>query len=46
MSTDSARPAGGKERQRVATFCRICEPMCGVMATVEDGQLTGIGPTG
>ena len=22
------------------TFCRICEPLCGMVATVEDGRLT------
>ncbi|CDO30874.1 molybdopterin-containing oxidoreductase family protein [Mycolicibacterium porcinum] len=24
------------------TFCRICEPMCGLIATVRDGHLTGV----
>lgn len=31
-------------RETVATFCRICEPLCGVLATVEDGKITKIGP--
>ena len=22
------------------TYCRICEPLCGLIATVEDGRLT------
>lgn len=26
------------------TFCRICEPFCGLVATVEDGQLTRLRP--
>ena len=26
----------------VSTFCRICEPLCGVLATVEDGKITKI----
>jgi formate dehydrogenase len=24
------------------TFCRICEPLCGLVATVEDGRITGV----
>lgn len=28
--------------QEVSTFCRVCEPMCGVLATVEDGRITKI----
>ena len=27
-----------------ATFCRICEPLCGMIATVEDGRLTALRP--
>ncbi|MEV6100409.1 hypothetical protein [Nocardia sp. NPDC051981] len=23
----------------VPTYCRICEPLCGLIATVEDGKL-------
>lgn len=26
----------------VSTFCRVCEPLCGVLATVEDGRITKI----
>lgn len=26
------------------TYCRICEPTCGMVATVEDGRLTGLRP--
>ncbi|OMC41337.1 formate dehydrogenase [Mycobacterium sp. GA-1841] len=26
------------------TFCRICEPLCGMIATVEDGHLTALRP--
>jgi formate dehydrogenase len=27
-----------------ATYCRICEPTCGMIATVEDGKLVGLRP--
>ncbi|MGP4057502.1 molybdopterin-containing oxidoreductase family protein [Mycobacterium sp. 4D054] len=27
-----------------STFCRICEPLCGMIATVEDGTLTALRP--
>ena len=27
-----------------STFCRICEPLCGMVATVEDGRLTALRP--
>jgi anaerobic selenocysteine-containing dehydrogenase len=27
-----------------ATFCRICEPLCGMIATVEDGKLAALRP--
>ena len=26
------------------TFCRICEPLCGMIATVEDGKLIALRP--
>ncbi len=26
------------------TYCRICEPLCGLVATVEDGQLVKLRP--
>jgi hypothetical protein len=25
-------------------FCRICEPLCGMIATVEDGRLPALRP--
>jgi hypothetical protein len=28
---------GAEER---VTYCRICEPLCGLVATVEDGRVT------
>jgi anaerobic selenocysteine-containing dehydrogenase len=28
------------------TFCRICEPLCGMVATVDDGRLTQLRPDG
>jgi anaerobic selenocysteine-containing dehydrogenase len=31
-----------KEVKEVSTFCRVCEPVCGVLATVEDGRITKI----
>ena len=30
-------------REKV-TFCRICEPLCGMVATVEDGRVTRLRP--
>jgi formate dehydrogenase len=30
--------------QERVTFCRICEPLCGMVATVEDGRLTQLRP--
>ncbi|WP_448508530.1 molybdopterin-containing oxidoreductase family protein [Mycolicibacterium thermoresistibile] len=27
-----------------ATFCRICEPLCGMIATVDDGRLVALRP--
>ena len=30
--------------ERKATFCRICEPLCGMVATVEDGRLVSLRP--
>ncbi|MGH8999734.1 MAG: molybdopterin-dependent oxidoreductase, partial [Acidimicrobiia bacterium] len=29
-----------------ATYCRICEPLCGMVATVEDGKLASLRPDG
>ncbi len=31
-------------RERKRTFCRVCEPACGMIAEVEDGVLTGLRP--
>ena len=31
-------------REEKATFCRICEPLCGLIATVEDSRLTALRP--
>lgn len=33
----------GETREKV-TFCRICEPFCGLVATVEDGELKQLRP--
>lgn len=30
--------------QHKRTFCRVCEPSCGMIATVEDGRLTALAP--
>ncbi len=30
--------------QHTPTFCRICEPLCGMIATVEDGRLVSLRP--
>jgi anaerobic selenocysteine-containing dehydrogenase len=30
--------------QEKATYCRICEPLCGIVATVEDGRLVQLRP--
>jgi formate dehydrogenase len=32
------------ETRQVATFCRVCEPACGLVARVEGGELTGLAP--
>ena len=28
--------------EKIPTFCRICEPQCGIYATVENGRFTGV----
>ena len=33
----------GEATERV-TYCRVCEPLCGMVATVEDGRLTKLRP--
>lgn len=30
--------------EQKVTFCRVCEPLCGMVATVEDGQLVKVRP--
>ncbi|MCB1000031.1 MAG: molybdopterin-dependent oxidoreductase [Acidimicrobiales bacterium] len=30
--------------REISTFCRICEPSCGLVARVEDGRLTKLSP--
>ncbi|MBH0778060.1 molybdopterin-containing oxidoreductase family protein [Nocardia bovistercoris] len=32
------------DTENKTTFCRICEPLCGMVATVEDGRLTKLRP--
>jgi len=32
------------ERRVVPTFCRVCEPACGLLATVQDGELVALAP--
>ena len=29
-------------KREIATYCRICEPQCGLLATVEDGRITAV----
>ncbi len=31
-------------QRTVSTYCRICEPLCGMIATVEDGRLISLRP--
>src|SRR5215210_6528497 len=43
-------PGGGRGRlplmavEERITFCRICEPLCGMVATVEDGRVKQLRP--
>jgi len=30
--------------EQKVTFCRVCEPLCGMVATVEDGKLVKVRP--
>ena len=30
--------------EQKVTFCRICEPLCGMIATVDDGRLVSLRP--
>ena len=31
-------------QEQKPTFCRICEPLCGMIATVDDGRLVSLRP--
>jgi anaerobic selenocysteine-containing dehydrogenase len=42
----SAEHGGGLLMAERITYCRICEPLCGMVATVDDGQLTKLRPDG
>ncbi|NKY25847.1 molybdopterin-containing oxidoreductase family protein [Nocardia gamkensis] len=33
-----------RDIEKKPTFCRICEPLCGMVATVQDGSLTSLRP--
>jgi anaerobic selenocysteine-containing dehydrogenase len=33
-----------RAQQQKTTFCRICEPLCGMIATVDDGRLVSLRP--
>ena len=39
----AGREAGAGAEQKI-TFCRICEPLCGMIATVDDGKLVALRP--
>jgi anaerobic selenocysteine-containing dehydrogenase len=41
--TNDAAPAG-TDTMEVRTFCRICEPSCGLIARVEGGRLVKLSP--
>ena len=36
----------GMATEERTTYCRICEPLCGLVATVEDGRLVRLRPDG
>ncbi len=38
------KPTEFKTTEFKTTFCRICEPLCGMIATVEDGRLVALRP--
>lgn len=44
MTDETTGTSGDGDRQRHATFCRICEPACGLIATTENGRLVDLGP--
>jgi anaerobic selenocysteine-containing dehydrogenase len=33
-----------EQEEQVRTFCRVCEPACGLIARVSDGELVGLRP--
>ncbi|HEX2435238.1 MAG TPA: hypothetical protein VHI76_01155, partial [Solirubrobacterales bacterium] len=41
MAADAEPPASTEER---ITYCRICEPLCGLRVTVENGEVKKIRP--
>ena len=43
MSIDEAATPDSDERE-VTTFCRVCEPACGLIAQVKNGELVGLWP--
>ena len=43
-TTDGTLSEAGTEAGTVRTFCRICEPSCGLVAHVEMGRLTKLTP--
>ena len=30
--------------ETIKTFCRVCEPSCGLVASVEEGEITSLKP--
>ena len=42
--TDQATTGQASDRRTVTTFCRICEPSCGLVAHVEEGTLVKLTP--
>ncbi len=41
-----ASPAPAMSSEEHVTYCRICEPLCGLVATVRDGELVKLRPDG
>src|SRR6202035_1673247 len=42
--TRDSIPAGPMASEERVTYCRICEPLCGLVATVDDGEVTRLRP--
>ncbi len=40
----AARRRAGMATEERVTYCRICEPLCGMVATVTDGEVTKLRP--